>query len=59
MFATGLLTIIHLINVSFTMNDKVKLISTLSSIILTLIPDTKTHEQFKLVHKALTNGTSC
>jgi hypothetical protein len=39
-------------------NDEVKLISTSISIILIVIPDTKTHEQLKLVHKALTNGTS-
>ncbi len=58
MFATNVPTTILLKNVSSTMKDEVKLISTSNSIILTLIPNTKAHEQLKLVHKALTNETS-
>jgi hypothetical protein len=40
------------------MNNEVKLISTSSSIIFILVLDTKAHEQFELVHKTLTSGTS-
>lgn len=58
MFATSVPTTIPLKNVSFTLYNEVKLISTSSSIILTLIQDTKVHEQLELVHKALINGTS-
>jgi hypothetical protein len=40
------------------MNSEVKLISTSSSIIFSLVFNTKAHEQLELVHKTLTSGTS-
>jgi hypothetical protein len=55
MFATSVPTTIPLKKVSFTLYSEVKLISTLSSIILTPIPNTKAHE-LELVHKTLING---
>jgi hypothetical protein len=51
-------TTILLKNVSSTMNSEVKLISTSSSIIFSLVFNTKAHEQLELVHKTLTSGTS-
>ncbi len=57
LFSIGAIATILLENVSSTIFGEVKLIATLSSIIISPVPDKEAQEHLEDIHKALTMGT--